>query len=255
MLAIERRAEIMSIISREHSVKVSALSDRYDVTEETIRRDLDKLDKEGKLKKTYGGAVLDDQVSEDPSFTDRLKENMKQKRAIASYAHHLIEDGETIFLDMSTTALEVVNMVEPPKRITVITNSLIALSELSKKDNITLISIGGTFNNSTLSMDGPMTRRFIDLYHADKTLFSVKGISKERGITDSNEEVAEIKHYMVKNARENILLIDSSKFDKSAMVGLIEMHEVDRLVTDYELDDAWRDYFAKKNVEAICVNH
>lgn len=251
MLAIERRAEIMAIITRDKSVRVNELSEKFEVTEETIRRDLDKLDKEGKVKKTYGGAVLEDLVSEDPSFSDRLKFNMKEKQLIAKYADQFIDDGETVFIDMSTTALELVKQVDQNKKFTVITNSLNALVELSQRKNITLITIGGTFNESTLSMEGPMTTKFIDYYFVDKTFFSVKGISKERGIMDSKEHLADIKRHMINNAKEVILLADSSKFNHYALMNVVDLEEVDFLVTDYPVDTEWKEFFASKDVEVV----
>lgn len=253
MLAIERRSEIMNIIKRDRSVRVNKLSEKFEVTEETIRRDLDKLDKEGKLKKTYGGAVLEDYVSEESSFSDRLKVNMEEKKLIATYANHLIEDGETIFIDMSTTALEVAKNVDSAKNFTVITNSLNALIELSQRPNINLITIGGIFNESTLSMEGPMTNKFINQYYADKTLFSVKAISQERGVMDSKEHLAEIKRQMIGNAKKVILLADGSKFNQSALVRVIDVESIDMIITDYKMDEQWHDYFSKKNIEVIVV--
>lgn len=251
MLAIERRTEILAMIRRDKSVRVNELSEKFDVTEETIRRDLDKLDKEGKVKKTYGGAVLEDLVSDDPSFSDRLTFNMKEKQRIAKFADELIDDGETVFIDMSTTALELVKQVDVNKRFTVITNSLNALVELSQRKNITLITIGGTFKESTLSMEGPMTTKFIDHYYVDKTFFSIKAISKERGIMDSKEHLADIKRHMIKNARDVILLVDSSKFNHYALMNVADLEDVDILVTDYDIDEEWNEIFASKHVKVI----
>lgn len=253
MLAIERRAEIIRLIKRDKSVRVNELSEKFQVTEETIRRDLDKLDKEGKVKKTYGGAVLEDYVSEDPSFNDRMKVNMDQKKIMASYANQLIQDGETIFIDMSTTALEMIKNVDNDKKITVITNSLNALVELSQRTNIKLIAIGGTFNTTNLSMEGPMTSQYIDQYYADKTLFSVKGITTERGIMDSKEESANIKRHMVNNAKQAILVADDSKFNQSALIKVIEIEKVDMVITNYKMDQQWREFFEQKDIEVQVV--
>jgi DeoR/GlpR family transcriptional regulator of sugar metabolism len=253
MLAIERRAEIMSIISNEKSVRVNELSEKFEVTEETIRRDLDKLDKEGKIKKTYGGAVLVDLVSDDLSFSDRLTYNMKEKQLIASYANACVDDGETVFIDMSTTALELIKQVDSHKKFTVITNSLNALVELSQRKNITLIAIGGSFNESTLSMEGPMTTKFIDHYFVDKTFFSVKAISKERGIMDSKEHLSDIKRHMIENAKEVILLIDSSKFNHYALMNVVDLEKVDKIVTDYRMNQEWEEFFEAKHVEVLVV--
>lgn len=248
MLAIERRQDIMALIRRKKSVRVHDLAIQYDVTEETIRRDLDKLDKEGKVTKTYGGAVLENLVSDNPSFTDRLKVNMSQKKTIGAKAAELIEEGETIFIDMSTTALEVIKAVPDTMTITVITNSLEAIIELSKRQNICLVTIGGTFDRSNLFMGGAMANEFIEHYYVDKTFFSVKALSKNRGMMDSKEEVAEIKSKMVLNSREAILVIDGSKVDKTALFNMIALDHVSTVVTDHHLDQEWAEIFEAHNI-------
>lgn len=238
-------------IRAEKSVRVSDLALQYDVTEETIRRDLDKLDKDGKIKKTYGGAVLEEKVSRDPSFMDRQKVNMAGKRQIGERASKLIEDGETLFIDMSTTALEVVKAVPENKKITVITNAVEALIVLSKKKHIKVITIGGTLDRSNLFMGGPMATRFIEHYYVDKAFFSVKGLTKERDFMDTSEDIAQLKALMVKNAKEAILVADSGKFGQSALVSVIQPEDIAKVVTDQPLDEGWQDYFTAKGIEII----
>jgi DeoR/GlpR family transcriptional regulator of sugar metabolism len=251
MLPIERRKEITQIIKKEKSVRVNQLSELFDVTEETVRRDLEKLEKEGFLKRTYGGAVLDNLVSDDLPYTDREKVNMDQKRLIAKYAAQLVDEGETIFIDASTSALEVIKQVDPIKRITVITNSLNAIHQLSQYSHINLIGIGGNLNEQTFSFEGPMAARFIDHYYADKMFFSVKGISKERGMMDSRESLAELKSHMIANSKETILVIDESKLEQSALVRVIETDAIDTVITEYPLDKAWKSYFEDQGVQVI----
>jgi len=253
VLAIERRQNIMSLIREKKSVRVHELAIKYAMTEETIRRDLDKLDKEGKVKKTYGGAIIENPVSVNPSFIDRLEVNMNQKKAIGMKAAELIEDGETIFIDMSTTSLEVIKAVDPSKQITVITNSLEAIIVLAKKPNVRLITIGGTYDQDNQFMGGAMSHMFIDYYYADKTFFSVKGITIDRDFMDSKEDVAEIKAKMVNNSKEAILVVDASKFEKSAFVRVSNPNSVATIVTDYELDEAWMDYFSSKDIRTVSV--
>ena len=251
MLAIERREDIMSLIRAEKSVRVNELALKYHVTEETIRRDLDKLDKAGKVKKTYGGAVLEKPVSEDPSFSDRLKVNMAEKKTIGAKAAELIEDGETIFIDMSTTSLEVIKAVPSTVAITVITNSLEAIVVLSKRPNIRLVTIGGTFDKANQSMGGPMANAFIEHYFVDKTFFSVKGVSKVKGLTDTNEDVAELKARMVKNAKEAILVVDGSKFGYTALMNNIQLKDIHCLVTDHQIDPTWQGIFDDNDIDVI----
>nr|MDA3844950.1 DeoR/GlpR family DNA-binding transcription regulator [Vallitaleaceae bacterium] len=213
----------------------------------------DKLVKDVKLTKTYGGAVLENPVSEDPSFIDRLKVNMKQKKSIGAKAAELIKDGETIFIDMSTTALEVIKSVPDNIEITVITNSFEAIIELKYRVNIRLVMIGGTFDKANLFMGGSMANRFIEHYYVDKTFFSVKALSKNRGLMDSKEEIAEIKSKMVQNAREAILVIDGSKVDKTALFNVITMDQISTIVTDYILDQQWLDILESHNIDGLMV--
>lgn len=254
MLAIERRQEILNIIRKEKSVRVHDLAVLFDVAEETIRRDLDKLDKEGMVKKTYGGAVLEEPVSDDLSFIDRQKVNMPQKKRMAALASQLIKDGETVFIDMSTTALEVIKAVDKDIHVTVVTNSLEAIVVLGSMENIRVVVIGGTYDKNNLFMGGPMSAKYIDHYYVDKTFFSVKGMSLDRGMMDSREDIAQIKSLMVKNTREAILMIDASKLDKTAMVRVIDPKEVDMVITDERLDEAWEHFFDENHISVMVAD-
>ena len=251
MLPLERKQEIIKIIKQDKSVRVTQLSEKYNVTEETIRRDLEKLEKEGILTRTYGGAVIDEHVSDDPTFVVRSKENIDNKRKIAKYASQLIKDGDTVFLDPSTTALQVAKSIKEDKSVTIITNSVNAVKTLSKNKKFNIIGIGGTLNTRTLSFEGPIASRFINNYYADKVIFSCKGISKEKGIMDSHEETVEIKNRMIDNAKQTILVVDESKFDRKALIKVIDFAKVDIIVTDYKLDDEWLEILEKDNIQII----
>ena len=136
MLAIERKNEILSILQKEQRVLVAELSTRYQVTEETIRRDLEKLEKEGFVKKTYGGAVLNKNSTIDMPLKIREKTNRKEKQKIAQTVASLIEDGESIMLDSSSTSLMIAQELKKKKKLTVITNSVEVLIELSAEDHL-----------------------------------------------------------------------------------------------------------------------
>lgn len=144
MLAIERKNEILSILQKEQRVLVSELSQRYNVTEETIRRDLEKLEREGFVKKTYGGAVLNKNISVDLPLKIREKTNRKEKLAIAQKVAELVEEGECIMLDSSSTSLMIAQSLKKKEKLTVITNSVEVLIELSGCEGIQVISTGGT---------------------------------------------------------------------------------------------------------------
>ena len=143
MLALERRNLILEKLQAEKRVVVSELSQLYDVSEETIRRDLDKLEKEGLAIKSYGGAVINEDVSIDLPFNVRKNQNVTGKQKMAELAASLVKDGDHIFLDASTTAVFVAKALKEKERLTVITNSMEILLELADVSGWNIISTGG----------------------------------------------------------------------------------------------------------------
>ena len=185
MLAIERKNEILAILQKEQRVLVAELSLRYNVTEETIRRDLEKLEKEGYVKKTYGGAVLNKNSTTDMPLKIREKTNRKEKQKIAQKVASLIEEGECIMLDSSSTSLLIAQELKKKKKLTVITNSVEVLIELSGCEGIKAISTGGILRDSSLSLVGKAAQDVLSRYNVDKAVLSCKGIDIEKGVTDS----------------------------------------------------------------------
>lgn len=249
MLAIERKREILAILQREKSVLVSELSQKYDVTEETIRRDLDKLEKEGYVKKTYGGAILKQKINEDIPFKVREKTNISQKQKIAKTVVSMIEDGESIMLDSSSTSFMIARSLKHFHDLTVITNSVEILIELSRNKNIKVISTGGLLRESAFSLGGSDATHFLSKFNVDKTILSCKGINMQKGITESNEVEAEMKSTMRECAKQTIWAIDSSKFDKISFITFNQFREGDIVVTETNPSDEWRNYLEEKNVK------
>lgn len=249
MLAIERKREILAILQKEKSVLVSELSQKYDVTEETIRRDLDKLEKEGYVKKTYGGAILKQKINEDIPFKVREKTNISQKQKIAKTVVSMIEDGESIMLDSSSTSFMIARSLKHFHDLIVITNSVEILIELSRNKNIKVISTGGLLRESAFSLGGSDATHFLSKFNVDKTILSCKGINMQKGITESNEVEAEMKSTMRECAKQTIWAIDSSKFDKISFITFNQFREGDIVVTETNPSDEWRNYLEEKNVK------
>ncbi|WP_070001034.1 DeoR/GlpR family DNA-binding transcription regulator [Cellulosilyticum sp. I15G10I2] len=254
MLALERQKHITEIVEREKSVKVIELSKRFDVTEETIRRDLEKIEKQGILKRTYGGAIFINSASkdtEDTPFSMRLKENITSKQKIAFAVSNMLYDGEVIMLDSSTTCLEVAKNIDKTKRLTIITNSVSILSELSTYEEINVVSTGGTLRKRSLSLIGPTAKDNIKNYYADKAVISCKGAELEKGVMDTNELEVEIKKAMIGCAKEIILAVDSTKMQRISMYKLMEVSKVDYIVTDRELPQEWKNFCENNNIKQI----
>lgn len=251
MLAIERRNEILAILQAEHKVVVNDLSQRYQVTEETIRRDLEKLENEGLAKKTYGGAVLNESFNIDLPYTVRKKANVDSKQQIASLIVSMIEDGDHIMLDASSTALFVAKRMKDKKNMTVITNSVEILLELSDRIGWKILSTGGRLKEGGLALVGYQAERMISTFHVDYAIFSCKGIDVEHGLTDANESDAQIKKMVSKAAKKKILAVDHSKFDKISFTQVCELSEIDMVVTDEEPDERWKQIFAEAGIEVV----
>ena len=251
MLAIERRNAILAKLSIEGKVVVSDLAAEYSVTEETIRRDLDKLDREGLARKTYGGAVKNESFNIDLPFQVRKQSNVESKQKIAAAIGSMIKDGDYIMLDSSTTALYVIKNILDRKKITLITNSVEILFELCNKPEWTIISTGGTLKEGGLSLVGYQAERMIEGYHVDLAICSCKGIDTSAGVTDSNERDSQMKKAFFASAKKKILVVDSSKFNKTSFVKICDIKDVDVIATNEEPGEGWKNIIEQQGVELV----
>ena len=249
MLALERRNQILEKLQAEKRVVVSDLSQLYNVSEETIRRDLDKLEKEGLAIKSYGGAVINEDISIDLPFNVRKNQNVSGKQKMAEIVASLVKDGDHIFLDASTTAVFVAKALKEKQRLTVITNSMEILLELSDVSGWNIISTGGVMKEGYLAFLGSKTDESIRSYYVDKVIFSCKALDKDWGIMESQEAFGSTKRAMMSSGREKILVVDSSKFDQTAFSVAGSLKDVDVVVTDKKPVDRWSIYFEKLGVE------
>ena len=254
MLAIERKNRILEILQEEKKVIVADLSKMFQVTEETIRRDLEKLEKEGLAKKTYGGAVLNESLNVDLSYTIRQKANVDKKMAIAEAVADMIEDGDHIMLDASSTAVYIAKQIKSKKNLTIITTSIEILLELVDVVGWKVMGTGGTVKEGNLSFIGPHTEQMLASYHTDKAIVSCKGIDEKRGFTDSNEADAHIKKVILDSANTRILVADSTKFDKISFAKSCDYNDIDIFITDTRPSNRWMDKFQASDIEVYYKN-
>lgn len=246
----------MDMIQEKKKVLVQELAIKFSVTEETIRRDLEKLEEQGILKRTYGGAILNQGTNADMSISMREISNKEGKIKIAEEVCKIIIDGETLMLDSSSTAFYVAKCLKNgKKRVTIITNSLKVLMELQDAKHIKIIFAGGNFKESSKSFVGKWTESIIENFYVNKAIICCKGMDINRGIMDSNEQEAEVKKKMVKSADKVILVVDSMKFDKRSFVKIMNFEDVDYLYTDEKLSRRWEIELRDKNVEIeVCTS-
>ena len=251
MLAIERRQKIMAMLNENKSVLVPELAKLFNVTEETIRRDLEKLEKEGLLKRTYGGAVLVENYNVDIPFEFRNATNIEGKKQIALTLIKYIEDGDTLVMDSSTSALQVAKLLKTKKKITVITNSEQIVNELKVFEDIKVISTGGTLRNKSLSLVGPIAENTLRSLNANKAIISCKGFDIEKGFTESNELEAQVKKMMIEIADQVYMIADHTKMNKTALVNIATLDDVDFIFTDKVLLPSQENAIREKNVEIV----
>jgi DeoR/GlpR family transcriptional regulator of sugar metabolism len=250
MLGIERRRQIIAKLKQEKRVYVSELAKLMNVTEETIRRDLEKLEDQNLLRRSYGGAVLNEHVSDDISFHRRSKINNDSKQRIAEKAAALIKDGDTIMVDSSTTCLTLLSAIQYKKDLTIITNSVNIVHDFLQSP-FTLISTGGKLRQNSCALVGPVTIDTIHRYFVDLALCSCKGLDREKGIMESNDEESLVKQSMASRAQKAVLLADHSKFGRTSFVHTFDFDVIDTIVTDEPPEKSWIDFLNKAQISLI----
>jgi len=250
LLVAERHKKIVELVNQRLSIRVSELSDIFSVTEETIRRDLEKLESEGKLQRSHGGAVSIQEPDSEIHFSERVTTNVPEKKAIAKEAAKHVNNGDRIILDASTTAWYMAKEL-PNIPLTVLTNSIKVVMELSKKEKIEVISTGGKLLSRSLSYVGPLAEQSISNYHVDKAFISCTGVHFQDGLSDSNELQALLKKQMMTRAERVYLMADSSKFGKRAFSQILPLNEVNVVITDKKIDPLAKQTLEENDISVV----
>ncbi|MDY0393657.1 DeoR/GlpR family DNA-binding transcription regulator [Virgibacillus halophilus] len=253
MLVAERQQKIVGLVNERKSIRVTELSQIFGVTEETVRRDLEKLEKENKLTRSHGGAISTDPAdSMEIPYFQREVINIKEKKDIAFEAVRQVKEEDKIILDASSTAWYMAKAL-PDIPITVLTNSIRVATELSTKNQITVISTGGSLLSKSLSFVGPLAEASLDSYHVNKAFISCKGIHLKNGISDSNEQQAQIKRKMIECADTVYIMIDHSKFGVQAFSHINNLEIIDYIITDSRVDDEILQQIEDKSIHLVSI--
>ena len=231
MLAAERHRLILERVQQQGSVRVAALAKELTVTEETIRRDLEKLGAEGQLVRTHGGAVALASDRTELPFDVRDAVHLPEKRAIARRAASFINEGDVIALDASSSAYELARCL-PERPISVVTNSLAIANLLADAAHIRLILSGGVLDGPSMGLVGALAEENLGRFNIRKLFFSCQGLDIDRGLSLTADEHGRMKRRMMDLAEQAYLLIDHSKLGVRAVEFFANVSELDMVITD-----------------------
>ena len=250
-LQVERQLTITNLIRSKNTVSVEELSKMFDVSLNTIRRDLSILETKGLLKRTQGGALLVEVNQFVEPFHIRKSEYTDEKELIGKAAVQLVSENDTIIIDAGTTTLELAKNLNGFQRLTVLTNSLEVANELIYNSNISVILSGGVLRQSSRSLFGLPTEQFFSQFHADKLFLSVGGISIADGLTNPNINETAVKRKMIEAAKEIIVLVDYHKFDRVSLSPITSLNSVHKIVTDTKIPRATLQELEKLGIEVV----
>jgi DeoR family transcriptional regulator, L-fucose operon activator len=231
----DRLSRIGDVVNENGAVSYQELEKMLNVSNMTVRRDIDLLSSKGKLIKTLGGAQranAQPNLYESPLMS-RLSVHGGEKRAIAAIALDQIKSNETIYLDGSTTCLELAKAFGiVADNITVVTNSMLVYMELAKTNNHTILCIGGQHDPASFCLTGPRAEEEAQKYFVDKAFFSTKGFVPAEGTFESSVATFRIKQVIAKQCNEVILLVDHSKFGQRALCKVLDIGQINTIITD-----------------------
>ena len=235
MLPLERQNKILELLIARQAASVEEICHTLYSSGATIRRDLKILESNGLIHRTHGGAVYVDGNAKDFPLTLRESENSIAKNIIAQKALPYIRDGQTLFMDASSTVCRLAERLTGFQHLRVITNGLKTANILSEIDGVDVYCTGGRLRENAKSLVGSHAIDFVSCYNADLAFFSCRGVSPEIGITESNEDEANIKLIYMKNAAHVILMCDSSKLGNQYFCKVSGLDSIWKLLTDVEL--------------------
>ncbi len=253
MLSVERQQTIVDLVDKNDSIQVADLVKLFDVSEMTIRRDLDILERKGLLRRVHGGAVSSHGRSYEPPFLLRSTDHSEEKQRIGKAAADLIKKGDSVMLDVGTTTLEIARHLYAHQNLTIITPCFQIAALLAEHPGIRLILTGGILRRSELSMVGHLAERTIQEFYVDKLFVGAGGVDIVTGFTEFNLEDTLVKQAMLRQAKDITAVVDSSKFGQVALTAIAPLKAVNRIITDNGLEPKMADRIREMGIEIVLV--
>jgi DeoR family transcriptional regulator, L-fucose operon activator len=250
MLAIDRQRRILDLLHQAGSLRTTETAEALGVTDETIRKDFERLEKRGELIRIHGGASRPEKIRGELPFTERQAVRREEKQAIARLAASRIQARETIFLDASSTVLTLTEFL-PDVPLTILSNALNVFTALSDRPQYELVCTGGWFDPRSRSFIGHGAEKSLDRYHIHRMFLSGSGLHPERGASDSNPRQANFKERVIAGAEDVVFLADHTKLGRKASFFFAGIHEIHCLVTDPAADRGILESLEDQGVEVL----
>lgn len=249
-----RRQSLLEILRNQPGLRVPELAKTLGVSEGTVRNDFDALENEGRLKRVHGGAILYEQDQfQNNSFMRRYNQNVAAKRAIAREAAALIKDGDSIFLDASSTAYYLARALADRFKLRIMTNGFEVARELAWNTSNSVVLAGGIVNNDSSSVTGLLSEQIITEMLIGKSFFSCSGFSVARGMTEVHIGEAQIKRKAIESSQKVFALVDSSKFGKEDLTHFALPSQIEHLFTDSSITEDWKARLRLANIQfSVC---
>ena len=231
MLAIERQRRILEQLRASGSLRTTETAKLLDVTDETVRKDFEVLEKRGELIRIHGGASKPERIREDQPFSEREAVRRNEKQAIARVAANRIQPNETIFLDASSTTLALTRFL-PEVPLTVVTNAIHVIQALDNRPHIDLVCTGGLYESRSRSFIGLIAERSLQRYNIHRLFFSGNGLHLERGISERNSRQAAFKERLIACSEDVVMLADHTKLGEKSSFFFGEATELSWVITD-----------------------
>lgn len=244
LIGEERKQAILTILNAKGKVKVNELSQQLDVSTETIRRYLDELAQENKLRKVYGGAIQEKNQSVELPHYQREILHAEEKRRIGRKAAEIVEDNDILFIDEGSTTVQMIPFLTSKSNLTVMTNSFPAVSvliELGRTGQFhgKVIFIGGEVNMTHMRVSGRISEKLMDEFYVDKAFISTEGVTKEM-VTSYDTDKGYLSRKLIASARQSIVMADSSKMDHRSYCKICDLQDIDIVISDQPSPPGWQ---------------
>ncbi len=249
----ERRQEILRQVEEAGRVSVAELSRLFGVSEVTIRADLQALAERKLVVRTHGGAIPAGGGRYELALAMRREKQVQEKGRIGQAGAALVFDGDAIFLDSSSTALAIVQHLKQRRQLTIVTNSLAVAQEMQDTPTVTVVMPGGTLQNETASLIGTDGLALLQPFNIQKGFFGAHGLSLPEGLTDVSPDEAEVKRHLVAMCRQNIVVLDATKWGQVGIASFARPDQVNTVITDAHAPPELVEQVQALGIEVIIV--